>query len=47
MQEELIDDDAHSGFDVIAGWKSDLNWVLHVFDVCSACLRSAATDFPS
>ena len=33
--------------DVVAAWKSDLNRLLQVFNVCSACLRSAATDFPS
>ena len=33
--------------DVIATWKSDLNRLLRVFNVCSACLRLAATDFPS
>ena len=33
--------------DVIAGWKSDLNELLRVFNVCSEYLRLAATDFPS
>ena len=33
--------------DVIAGWKSHLNEFLRVFNVCSAYLRLAATDFPS
>ena len=30
---------------VIAGWKSDLNRLLHVFNVCSVFLCSFATDF--
>ena len=33
--------------DVIAAWKSDLNRLLHVFNVCSMCLRLVTTDFPS
>ena len=31
---------------VIGAWKSDLNGLLHVFNVCSVCLRLAAADFP-
>ena len=33
--------------DMIAAWKLNLNELLHVFNVCSAYLRLAATDFPS
>ena len=31
--------------DMIAAWKSDLNRLLRVFNVCSACLQLAITDF--
>ena len=30
--------------DAIAAWKSDLNWILHVFDVCSTSSRPTVTD---
>ena len=31
--------------DVITGWKSDLNRILHVFNVCSVYLRFAVADY--
>ena len=33
--------------EVIAAWKSDLNRLLQVFNVCSACFHLIATDSPS
>jgi hypothetical protein len=30
----------------IAGWKLDLNRILHVFNVCSVCLSLVAADCP-
>ena len=33
--------------EVIAAWQLDMNWILHVLNVHSACLRLAVTDFPS
>ena len=32
--------------DMIAAWKSDLNRLLRVFNVCSVCLHLTAIDFP-
>ena len=32
--------------DAISGWRLDLDRVLQVFNVCSACLRLVATDSP-
>ena len=31
--------------DAIVAWKSDLNRILHVFNVCSVCSRFAITDY--
>ena len=31
--------------DAIAGWKSDLNRILHVFNVCSVCSRFAVANY--
>ena len=33
--------------DMITAWKSDLNRLLQVFNVCPVCLRLGVTDFPS
>ena len=32
--------------DAIAAWKSDLNRILHVFNVCSTCSYFAVTNYP-
>ena len=35
---------ASNGKGKIASWKSELNWVLRVFNVCQMCFRFVVTD---